>query len=222
VRDELEKLLKLDLVHRREDGNRVYYRAKREHPLYSELVRIVIKTVGLIDILREAVAVNTVKAWLSVLEGSYQVITLRPYFANIGKRLVKTPKIYFSDVGMLCYLVGLRDPDHAASGPMGGAIVEPAVLNEILRRLSHRGIEPEIYFWRTSSGSEVDLTLSHHGKLIPLEAKLSATPKPEMASDVRAFRHDLGARAASGYLVHTGDIELPLGPGVLALPLKRL
>ena len=63
------------------------------------------------------VAVNTVKAWLSVLEATYQVIILRPYFANIGKRLVKTPKVYFVDTGILCYLAGLKDPAHAASGP---------------------------------------------------------------------------------------------------------
>ena len=60
---------------------------------------------------------NTVKAWLSVLEATYQVIILRPYFANIGKRLVKTPKVYFVDTGILCYLAGLKDPAHAASGP---------------------------------------------------------------------------------------------------------
>lgn len=179
--------------------------------------------VNLTDLSRDlGIAVNTVKAWLSVLEASYQIITLRPYFANIGKRLVKTPKVYFSDVGTLCYLVGLRDPDHAASGPMGGAIMETAVLTEIVRRLTHRGIEPEIYFWRTSSGSEVDLVLNHKGKLIPLEAKLSATPKPAMASGIRAFRYDLGARAGSGYVVHPGNIELPLGSEVAALPLRRL
>lgn len=179
--------------------------------------------VNLTDLSRDlGIAVNTVKAWLSVLEASYQIITLRPYFANIGKRLVKTPKVYFSDVGTLCYLVGLRDPDHAASGPMGGAIIETAVLTEIVRRLTHRGIEPEIYFWRTSSGSEVDLVLNHQGKLIPLEAKLSATPKPAMASGIRAFRHDLGASAGSGYVVHPGNVELPMGPEVSALPLRRL
>src|SRR5450759_1006639 len=70
------------------------------------------------------IAVNTVKAWLSVLEATYQVIILRPYFTNIGKRLVKTPKVYFTDTGTLCYLTGLKDPEHAASGPMGGAIME--------------------------------------------------------------------------------------------------
>lgn len=79
---------------------------------------------NLTDVARDlGVAVNTTKAWLSVMEATYQVIVLRPYFANIGKRLVKTPKVYFSDVGTLCYLTGLKDPEHAASGPMGGAIM---------------------------------------------------------------------------------------------------
>jgi predicted AAA+ superfamily ATPase len=92
------------------------------------------------------VAVNTVKAWLSVLEATFQVILVRPYFANIGKRMVKSPKVYFLDVGTLCYLVGLRDPEHAASGPMAGAIFETAVLAEIVKTLVHRGEEPQVYF----------------------------------------------------------------------------
>ncbi len=76
---------------------------------------------SLADIGRDlGVALNTVKAWLSVLEASFQVVVVRPYFANIGKRLVKTPKVYFTDTGTLCNLVGLRDPGHAASGPMAG------------------------------------------------------------------------------------------------------
>ena len=69
------------------------------------------------------IAVNTARSWLSVLEATYQVMVLRPYFANLNKRLVKTPKVYFLDVGMLCYLTGLRDPGHAAAGPLAGAIM---------------------------------------------------------------------------------------------------
>ena len=98
---------------------------------------------NLTDVARDlGVAVNTVKAWLSVLEATYQVIIVRPYFANVGKRLVKTPKVYFTDVGTLCYLAGLKDPEHAAAGPMSGAIFETAVLSEIVRTLTHRGMDP--------------------------------------------------------------------------------
>ena len=178
---------------------------------------------NLAELARElGVAINTAKAWLSLLEATYQIIVLRPYFTNIGKRLVKTPKIYFADVGTLCYLAGLKDPEHAASGPMGGAIMETAVLSEIVKTLLHRGIEPQVYFWRTAAGTEVDILVQTNGRLVPIEVKLSATPRPAMASAVRTFRRDMGKKAAPGYVVHPGDVHLPLGAGVTALPFTCL
>ena len=168
------------------------------------------------------IAANTCKAWLSVLEASYQVFVLRPYFANVGKRLVKTPKIYLTDVGTLCYLSGLRDAGHAAAGPLGGAILETAVLSQIVRTLVHRGEEPRVYFWRTSAGSEVDFVVELGGRLVPIEVKLSATPRPSMATAIRSFQQDLGSRASAGYVVHPGDVRMPLGSQVLALPFSDL
>ncbi len=178
---------------------------------------------SLTDLARDlGVAVNTVKAWLSVLEATYQVIVLRPYFANVGKRLVKTPKIYFTDVGTLCYLTGLKDPEHAASGPMGGPIMETAVLSEIVKTLTHRGMDPQICFWRTSAGTEVDIVVEAAGKLVPIEVKLSATPRPAMASSIKTFQEDFGEKAMPGYVVHPGDVRLPLGSNVTALPFAEL
>jgi hypothetical protein len=168
------------------------------------------------------IAVNTARSWLSVLEATYQVIVLRPYHANVGKRLVKTPKVYFTDPGTLCYLTGLRDPAHAAQGPMGGKIMETAVLSEIFKTLVHRGVEPRIYFWRTSTGSEVDIVVEADEKLVPIEVKLSSTPRPEMSLSIRAFQADLPGRSTPGYVVHPGNIHLPLGPSVTALPFSDL
>ena len=174
------------------------------------------------DLARDlGLAVNTVKAWISVLEATYQVIILRPYFRNVGKRLVKTPKVYFADVGTLCYLAGLKDAKHAMSGPMGGAIFETAVVVEMARRLSGRGEQPQLYFWRTSAGVEVDLVVETAGRLIPIEVKSSATPDRSMAKNIESFRKDLGS-AAKGYVVHPGDVTLPLGPDVVALPFADL
>jgi hypothetical protein len=167
-------------------------------------------------------AVNTTKAWLSVLEATHQVIILRPYFANIGKRFVKTPKVYFMDTGMLCYLTGLKDPEHAMNGPMGGAIFETAVLTEIIKTLTHRGIEPQVHFWRTSSGAEVDIVVDFEGRLIPIEVKLSATPRSEMASSIKTLMKDMHGKAESGYVVHPGNVRLPLGGNVTALPFGEL
>lgn len=168
------------------------------------------------------IATNTAKAWLSVLEATFQIVILRPYFANTGKRLVKTPKVYFTDTGTACYLAGLKEPAHAASGPMGGSLFETAVLAEVLKTFVHRGEEPRVYFWRTSTGLEVDFVVESEGNLIPLEVKLSATPRPEMAATLRAFAREFGDRAAPGFIVHPGDTRLPLGHGVQALPFSQL
>jgi predicted AAA+ superfamily ATPase len=163
-------------------------------------------------------AVNTIKAWLSVLEATFQIIVLRPYFSSLGKRLVKTPKVYFADTGTLCYLVGLRDPEHAVAGPMGGVIMETAVLNEVVRTLNHQGKEPQVYFWRTSTGTEVDLIVDNGVSLIPVEVKLSTTPSRSMAKGIEAFRRDFGKKVPRGYVVHPGDTKLPLGPDAWAWP----
>jgi predicted AAA+ superfamily ATPase len=168
------------------------------------------------------IALNTVKAWISILESTYQVIVLRPYFANVGKRLVKAPKVYFTDVGTLCYLAGLRDTQHAASGPMGGAIFETAAISEIFKTLMHRGIDPQIYFWRTSAGAEVDIVVEYGTRLVPIEVKLSSTPRPAMALNIKTFQKDFREKAAPGYLLHAGDVRLPLGTGVTALPFRDL
>ncbi|MFZ5453755.1 MAG: ATP-binding protein [Thermodesulfobacteriota bacterium] len=168
------------------------------------------------------VTLNTAKAWIAVLDATFQVIILRPYFANVGKRLVKSPKVYFSDVGTLCHLTGLKDPEHAATGPMGGAIFETAVLTEIVKTISHRGQEPQVYFWRTAAGAEVDIVVAEDRRLIPLEVKLSATPRPSMARNLTTFQKDLQDRAAPGYVIHPGEVRLPLAPGVTGLPFNEL
>ncbi len=168
------------------------------------------------------VAVNTIKAWLSILKANYQVTVLRPYFANVNKHLVKTPKIYFSDVGTLCHLVGLSDPLHASAGPMSGAIMETAVLSELRRSLIHRGIDPQIYFWRTSAGTEVDFIVRTNKGLVPVEVKTTATPRPAMASSIVRFQRDLGSEAVNGYVVHSGNTTVALNSTVKALPISSL
>ena len=194
---------------------------------YQNFLRILAARSGqllnLTDVARDiGVAVNTTKAWLSVLEATYQVVVLRPYFANVGKRLVKTPKVYFTDTGTLCYLAGLKDPLHAASGPMGGAIFETAVLSEIIKTLTHQGITPNVYFWRTQAGTEVDFVLESAGQLIPIEVKLSATVRASMANSIKIFQRDLQNAATHGYVVNPGHGRLPLGRGVIALPFGDL
>lgn len=168
------------------------------------------------------VAVNTLKSWISILEATYQIFILRPYFSNTGKRLVKTPKVYFADVGTLCYLVGLKDPEHAMSGPMNGAIFETVVVNEIMRTITHHGKEPRLYFWRTSTDHEVDIIVDTDGKLIPIEVKLSATPTSAMTKSIETFRKDFEEKSQEGYVIYPGNIKLPLKENIVAWPFTEL
>ena len=214
----MQTYLERDVRTLRQVGDLIQYH-KFLHVLASRSGQLL----NLTDVARElGVAVNTTKAWLSVLETTYQVVVLRPYFANVSKRLVKTPKVYFTDTGTLCYLAGLKDPLHAASGPMGGTIFETAVLSEIVKTLTYQGITPNVYFWRTQAGTEVDFVLESAGKLIPIEVKLSATPRSSMANSIKIFQRDLQNTATHGYLVNPGHAHLPLGPDITALPIGDL
>jgi hypothetical protein len=166
-------------------------------------------------------AVNTVKAWLSVLETSYQVTILRPYYRNAGKRLVKTPKVYFTDPGVLCYLAGIQTQEQALGSPLGGPLFEGVVLGELVKAQVNQGQEPRVYFWRTAAGMEVDFIVENAGRCIPIEAKLSSTPRPKMASGIEAFVRDF-PESEKGFVVHSGDVVLPLGEHALALPVHLL
>lgn len=178
---------------------------------------------NLTDVSRDlGIAVRTVKAWLSVLEATFQVFIVRPHFENVGKRLVKMPKVYFTDTGTLCFSAGLKDPDHAARGPLGGAILETAVLGELMKALARGGTRPRVYFWRTNSGEEVDFLVQINGQMVPIEVKKSTTPTPRMGAAIRAFQRDLGQKALHGYVVHPGDLRIPLGDRVTALPFADL
>jgi len=95
-------------------------------------------------------------------------------------------------------------------------------LMEIIKTYLHRGKEPRVYFWRTAAGAEVDILVEVNGHLVPIEVKLSATPRPAMAKGITILQADLGKKMAPGYIVHPGDVRLPLGQGAIALPFSQL
>ena len=172
------------------------------------------------DLARDlGVTSKTVKAWVSVLEASGQVLTLRPYHANLGKRLVKRPKVFFLDTGILGYLLGLTDPAQVLQGMAAGAMIETAVLGSLYRLLVHRGEVPRLHFWRTAAGHEVDFLLDDGRRLIPVEAKLTATPRPEHAQGIERFQALFGDRAGPGLLVCLCRERFPLTSSVEAVPL---
>ncbi|MEK7269339.1 MAG: ATP-binding protein [Planctomycetota bacterium] len=178
---------------------------------------------NLTDVGRDlGIVANTIRAWLSILESTFQIIVLRPWFENVGRRLVKMPKVYLSDTGVLCHLAGLTDAAHSAAGPLSGAILETAVVGEVFRTILHRGETPRLHFWRTSTGLEVDLVVEAAGRLVPVEVKATSTPRPAMAAGIEAFRRDYAERVAPGFVIHSGDIRLPLVPGVEAVPFGQM
>lgn len=118
---------------------------------------------------------HTAKAWLFMLEASYIVFLLPPWFANIGKRLVKSPKLYFCDTGLACYLIGLRAAEQLASHPLRGALFETLLVSEALKQRLHHGQPPDLYYYRDSSGMEVDLLLDRGDRLDALEIKAGET-----------------------------------------------
>jgi uncharacterized protein len=120
----------------------------------------------------------------------------------------------------LCHLTGLKDPEHAATGPMGGAIFETAGLPESIKTISHRGQDPQVYFWRTAAGAGMDIVVAEGGRLIPLEIKLSATPRASHGPPHQGLPMGSGGPCRPGYVIHPGEVRLPRRSGVASSPTK--
>lgn len=122
------------------------------------------------------VSPNTIKSWISVLEASNIVRLLEPYYSNIGKRLVKTPKLYMLDTGLACYLAGIRSANDLHQSALLGAFFETHVMGQIVRWYANRGLTPSVYYYRDHHGHEVDFVVAVGEKLKLIECKWSETP----------------------------------------------
>ena len=156
------------------------------------------------------VSMPTVKRWVSVLESSYLIFLLPPYFRNFGKRIVKSPKIYFLDTGLLNYLLGITHPRQVLSGPMAGFIFETAVIAEIVKKKYAEGVKPELYYWRSQNGVEIDLIVSENGADIPYEIKLSSNIKPLFYKNLSSWIALSGNKNRKGFLITDCSKPLPL------------
>ncbi|WP_295541231.1 ATP-binding protein [uncultured Thiohalocapsa sp.] len=146
----------------------------------------------------------TVAAWLGVLEASFVISLLPPYFRNLGKRLIKTPKLYFLDSALVTTLTRQPDGTAALAGPMGGALLEGWVVAEAIKAFAAVGRKPDLYFWRSQDGLEVDLLILAGGRLHLVEIKLTATPTVRHVAPLNRLKTLLGEQAASeGILVCT-------------------
>lgn len=121
------------------------------------------------------VTVPTIKSWLTLLEASGIIFFLMPYYKNFGKRIIKMPKCYFMDTGLVCYLTGVSDLNSLLYNPLAGALFETACVSQMYKRLSILGEEKSMYYFRSTDGLEVDIILESRGNCFPFEIKLSAT-----------------------------------------------
>ncbi|MFY7928332.1 MAG: ATP-binding protein [Oligoflexus sp.] len=127
----------------------------------------------------------TMVRWMSVLEASFIIFTLAPHFKNFSKRLTKSPKIYFYDTGLLCWLLGIRSPHQLQNHPLRGSIFENLMISEALKRFSQVGRDPPLYFWRDQHGHEVDLVIDRSTFLECVEIKSSQTFHPEFVAQIK-------------------------------------
>lgn len=148
---------------------------------------------------------TTVRRWLSVLESSFLVTLLQPHHRNFGKRLTKSPKLYFLDTGLLCYLLRIRSPEELRTHASRGAIFESFVVADRIKAALHQGREPDLYFWRDSTGHEVDLVFEQGGALVPLEIKSGETVSPDFFAGLQFFRELAGDPNGPAALVYAGD-----------------
>jgi uncharacterized protein len=162
------------------------------------------------------VSYHTVNRYMDILEQTFLIRKLPPYFANIGKRLVRSPKVYFRDTGLLHYFLGIGSPSILETHPARGMSWEAFIIDQMISALHRIMPGKQAYFWRTAQGVEVDLLLDLGSRLIPFEIKLHSAPSVQDAESLRRCMRDLGLRR--GYLIYPGKDSYSLGEGITVLP----
>lgn len=150
---------------------------------------------------------KTITNWLSVLQASYLVTLLPPYYENISKRLVKSPKLYFNDPGLACYLLDIESPRQLARDKMRGAIFENYVVMEVIKHRYNRGLLNGVYFYRDSNQNEVDILLKEEGEITAIEVKSSMTYHTSFESDISQLSDWIKTPVVNKMIVYTGDFE---------------
>lgn len=184
----------------------------KDASLFEKFMKLLAGRVGqLIDYnsLSSDVGVDakTIKSWLSILEASFIIFKLSPYYENFGKRVIKSPKYYFIDVGLLSFLLGIQTSEQVLRDPLMGSIFENLVVVELLKAQLNKGKVPSLYFFRDSAGTEVDLVIKEGRETILMEIKASATFNPALLVNLRKLAA-IAEGSTSSYLVYNGESRL--------------
>ena len=154
------------------------------------------------------VSSTTIKSWISVLKASYVIIELNPFFANIGKRLIKSPKIYFTDTGLACYLANISSAAQLFRDPLRGGLFENFVILEFIKSACNQGVYPDFYFYRDSHGNEVDLVIKTEDVLHPVEIKSAQTFTHDFVKGIIRFDRVFPGSKQNGLVLYAGDQRL--------------
>jgi predicted AAA+ superfamily ATPase len=165
------------------------------------------------------VSINTIKNWLTVLTAGFVIYLLPAWHTNLGKRIIKSPKVYFYDAGLVAYLTGITTKEQLLYGPMSGPLFENYVVQEIIKGLYHKGNQPTIYYLRTHNGLEVDMIIESGSKIIPIEIKAAMTLTKRMAKPIQQVQ-DIFSKVdfSDGIIVSMQGRNTPITRGVRAVP----
>ncbi len=153
---------------------------------------------------------NTAKSWISVLESSGIVFLLKPYHENYGKRLVKSPKLYFIDTGVACRLLGIKDAEQLFMHPNRGNIFEGFVVTEMLNNRLNKGLSPDLYFWRDNIGNEIDVVYEDGSVVRSVEIKSGKTFSNDFTSGLETWMRFSGESSETCSIVYAGDMDMKM------------
>lgn len=172
------------------------------------------------DLARDVgISPNTAKKWISVLQASGQIVLLEPYYRNLGKRLVKSPKLYMCDTGLALFLMGFENFEAVINHPIIGAIWETHVVMQVIKHFQALGKNRPLWFWRTIHGAEVDLLIEQGGRFIAVEAKFSENPDVKALKGINALKNFYGEDSVTaGFIASRNENSYPLSKKVHAIP----
>jgi len=195
--------------------------ARRLRTLWTMLTHVHGNLLNVSDLARSlTVSSHTVSGDLDVLEGAFMIRRLQPYFANVQKRLTKSAKLYLRDSGLLHFLAGLRRPRELSTWARRGASFEGMVIEELAGLAAQRLVRPELFFWRTQAGAEVDLLIVEGRRILPIEIKLGAVINHYAVAGLRQCMKDLGLRR--GWVITSGRERQRLSPEIEIIPWAEL
>ncbi|HEY5407780.1 MAG TPA: ATP-binding protein [Ginsengibacter sp.] len=163
---------------------------------------------------------KTIQAWLSVLESSYIIYLLQPWYNNLNKRIIKTPKLFFYDTGLLCYLLRITSQSMLEKHSFYGNIFENWIITEIKKNRFNAGINEGLYFFRDSTGNEIDLLIETEGSTLAVEIKSSKKINSGMLRGLRYWKKNNSA--AQGLLIYSGEKDADLGQGMHAVNWRQV